>query len=337
VTTSRITGVSENISTYDSAGGKDYDDLGTWEAATDNNLVATTTSEVLECYKGNHSDAVDMADAICDGSYFRIIRPASTEMHSGIPKNDGSIVSIAPDVANGYAINLSEAYSNVQDLCGIWEPDDGAACYMFGSQVITARYVGCMAKCDNVGGDGRGFLIPYGILVNCLAYECSEDNIKCNHGSLIYCCSSIDAAESAFDDASNDCTFKNCLASNSGDVDYDDPGTLVTCGDTDGTGDFTLVGLSFVDAANDDYHLAPGSDGINDGTDVSGDGYGDDDIDFQTRGDSWGVGFDEFVPGFINIGDVLKPIESAQINIGDVWKDVAEIYVNIGDVWKRVL
>ena len=38
----------------------------------------------------------------------------------------------------------------------------------------------------------------------------------------------------------------------------------------------------------------------------------------------------------INIGDVMKDVDSMKINIGDTWKDVAGAQVNIGDTWKTI-
>ena len=89
----RRTATNENISTYDSAGGKDYTSLSAWESATDVNLVSAAQSEVLECYKGAHNDYVIVTGATANSSYFRIIRPAAGEGHSGIPKVDGSMVA----------------------------------------------------------------------------------------------------------------------------------------------------------------------------------------------------------------------------------------------------
>ena len=48
---SRLTATNENISTYGAGGfGRDYTSLGTWESATDIDLVTAAQSEVLECY-----------------------------------------------------------------------------------------------------------------------------------------------------------------------------------------------------------------------------------------------------------------------------------------------
>ena len=341
--TSRITGTNEVVTEYHHDGGYDYDDLDDWEAATDLDLVNTEhNSPVLECHAGYHDagSAVTLDGATCDATYFRIIRPVSADMHSGIPKTDGTIVCFAPDIANGRAFYGDETYSSFQDLCIIWAADDGAACFGVWLHQNLASAIGCMVKVTNAGAGGG-----YGMgnstnttpnFINCLIFECKSDNVRNEAAANLYNCTSIDAGDDNFDDTGGNATYKNCLANGAGDDDYETPGATTTCGDGDGTGDLT-VAPSFVDAANNDYHLAPGSDGIGDGTDVSGDGYGDDDIDFQARGAVWDMGFDEFVGGFVNIGDVWKPIETLQVNIGDVWKDVAEVHLNVGDVWKRII
>lgn len=299
--TTRITGTNEVVTEYHHDGGYDYDDLDDWEAATDLDLVNTEhNSPVLECHKGYHDagSVINMGGATCNGTYRRIIRPVSADMHSGIPKTDGSIVCFAPDVANGSGLRITEAYSSLQDLCVIWAVDDASSCYGVYLNGGNNVAVGCMSKVTNTGVGVGLHTVTNGssLVIVCLGFECKTDNFRINvAGTNVYNCTSDSAGQDGFDDVSAASTFKNCLAWGSGSDDYETIGTSVTCADEDGTGDFTLSAEPFVDSANDDYHLDTGADGIDDGTDVSGDGFGDDDIDFETRSGSWDVGFDEYV------------------------------------------
>lgn len=119
---SRRTGTNEQISTYGPV-GKDYEEgeLSLWEEATDTDHVTDEETDVLEVYKEGAAGALWTDIDIVDGStnnssYFRIIRPASGEGHSGIPKDDGSIAGFKND-GTVYILGINESYSQMQDLC----------------------------------------------------------------------------------------------------------------------------------------------------------------------------------------------------------------------------
>lgn len=302
--TSRITGTNEDPKSYKTAGG-DYSDLTTWEEATDINCVTGTTSPVLEIYShatGHHDDMVACNGATVNATYFRIIRAASGEGHAGIPKADGSVASFnSTTTTTGNLFGLEENYFSLQDIVIIWGSSSATYDYgVFIDTVTNCSVVGVLCKCTNAGaGTNYGFRDVAGsantIWINCLAYECDGKGMYIKSASYIYNCTGAFNVIDNFDDNGNQATWKNCLAwGGSSSLDYETIGTSVTCGDEDGTGDFTLTGEPFVDSANDDYHLGVGQDGIGDGTDVSGDGYGDDDVDKQTRV-AWDVGFDEYI------------------------------------------
>ena len=80
--------ISYNTSTYGNA-TRDYTSLTAWEAATDNDLVAASCGEVLDCYDdaASFDDHIKFESATCDNNCFRMIRAASGEEGDGTPNN----------------------------------------------------------------------------------------------------------------------------------------------------------------------------------------------------------------------------------------------------------
>lgn len=299
--TSRRTGTNEQISTYGTA-GRDYTSLDTWEAATDIDLVTATQSEVLECYDdaAEFDDNVGMAGATTNASYFRIIRPAGTigdagwQGHDGTPNNGFKIHNTA---GSQQAIDINEAYSSAQDIIiQQTNPDssttpglnaDGGFNLLVGMILVditsgdgTARGVvlqgeAIAVNCISIRVDTRGFLADNdasdeSYYLNCTAIDC-DVGFEIFSGALVY--------------------WINCLADGSISIDF---GTTATVsqnnassdGTATGTGSRTNQTFTFVNAGNDDYHLASNDAGARTfGQDLSA--YGvfafDDDIDGQLR------------------------------------------------------
>jgi len=298
---SRIVGTNENISTY-GGGGRDYTVLGTWESATDNDLVTLQVSEVLECYADSvsYDDEMSMGGATTDTSYFRIIRPAGTigtgswEGHDGTPSGGGVFFDVTID--NEF-IDMSEANSSIQDLLirmtnattnnRMTIIADGG-----GSSVI-----GVLAyDCTNADGTHRGIRNEDGYTVNTMVLRCDQWGIQSNGGTAyIYNCNCIDNTTDGFLHSGGTSVCKNCLATgnDTGGGDDFNPGTY-TGSTNNSSGDATAPGTSprinqtftFVDDSNDDYHLDPTDAGAHTfGADLSADGAFafDDDIDGDTR------------------------------------------------------
>lgn len=308
---SRKTAVNESVATYGT--GRDYSALATWEAATDLDMVATTTSYVLECYDDEISfdDYVVLAGAVDDtnASYFRIIRPASGQGHDGTPNNGFTIdCTIAVAIFN----NPSEAYSQFQDIIVTASINDAANVIGFiigdgSASANGAGVIGCIVfdLINDGAGTARGFIgwIPGGVgnVVDCLAHNCDEYGFQIASSDI-----NLYNNDSTFNgygfynsSASVSRVAKNCCASGNTTADWIDSGggwTKITC---------TAEGANptYVNAGGDDFHLAVGDTVCRgNGTDLSGDATYpfDDDIDETTRS-AWDVGFDEYEAAGLSI------------------------------------
>ncbi len=310
---SRRLPTTPNTSTYDSGGGKDYATLQGWEEATDIDMVTANAGEILEVFKGTHddNDILDSTGGFTDSTYFRVIKPASGESHldvsPGVPAVDGSMAAF---VYTGGAnmLQIAEANSQIHDIVGKITSNNAIVQKVFSPRGANSATVGCFAiDGTNVGvGSVSGWELRGGsFAINCSAINNDGSGFLERTGtSRAYNCIAVGNAVDNFSEAG---TFilKNCLADNPGGSDYANAPALTTCGSSDGTGSAGLQNqtYTFVNAAGDDFHYTAGSDGIGDGTDLSGDGtYAfDDDIDEDTRS-SWDIGFDEFVAA---VGEIV--------------------------------
>ena len=329
---SRKVPTNENISTYDSAGGKDYSSLSTWESATDNNLVTAAQGETLEVYGGPHNDTVSMSGATCNASYFRVIRPAAGNFHDGTPSVGAKLlVTSAADI-----VRIAEDYSQVQDLVlsynintssnfEIVKLDDGAdqnaaiGCIADDPQNAGSGLIRCFES-QALTGDEQFF-------INCIAIGNSKvrEGFELGDPGTLYAynCNSIDSGGHGFEEDSGSIVCKNCLSTGSVNNDFHD----ITGGLNNASGDATAPGTSnrinqtftFVNAAGDDYHLAAGDAGakgygINLTADID---YGfDDDIDFDTRSAPWDIGFDQVAAaGPANLGKINTILKA---NLGKI-------------------
>jgi hypothetical protein len=306
----RITGTNENISTF-GGGGRDYTALSTWEAATDNDLVASTTSEVLECYadSASYDQALVMSGATTNSSYRRIIRAHSGARHNGIP-DTGVIFT---NTASSHCLYVLENYASIQDVAvSNISISSSSSYYGFLSLNATnVSFVGCQAY--NNGNTGSGRYYGFGdykntnYFVNCSSmlndgYGFDLKNV--DGSSYVYNCTSIDNGYNGFAaPASGSYIYcKNCLAAqNDSSLEFD--GSFNSGSATNASDDATAPGsgsrinqtFTFVDEANDDYHLSSSDAGAKGyGTDLSSDSNFpfDDDIDFETWTTPWSIGFD---------------------------------------------
>ena len=298
----RRVGTNENINTYGGTGlGRDYTLLATWEAATDNDLVTATTSEVLECYDDAvFDDSVTIVGATTDASYFRIIRPAPGQGHDGTPNTGVRFVYTG---AAGFLIRTTEANLSIQDLVLTYTANiaGGAnALHFLGGS--SGSVVGCIAyNCSNVGAGGSQSIISQSSssvdVVDCAVISC-EVGFNLNTG-VAYNCTAIGSVGIGFTSVATLTLSKNCLASGNG---TDFSGTFDAASTTNASSDTTAPGTSsrisqtftFEDAGSDDYHLTTSDTGaLGFGTDLSADATFafDDDIDGDTIV-VWSIGFD---------------------------------------------
>jgi len=302
--TSRVTGTNENVSTYGTAGnGRDYTSVSTWEAATDNDLVSATQSEVLECYDDAAkvtTTSLNLAGATTNSSYFRIVRAASGEEHDGTP-NNGVYLDI---YGGGDLWRIEEAYGSFQDLILEGEINSSAGRSMFDIKAGNGRYIGliCIDLVNIDGGVLANFEDQNGdnYYINCIVIRSEGDAYDHDTGtSYYYNCNTI-ASNKGFDHDGGTMTLKNCLSDNNTGSDFEGSPTSTYCASSDGTasgtGSRTSQTFTYNASGSDDYHLASNDAGAKGyGTNLSGDGSFpfDDDIDGETRS-AWDIGFDEY-------------------------------------------
>jgi hypothetical protein len=313
---SRVLPSSYNTHTFGTAGaGRDYTSIATWESDHTIDLAIAGKGEVLDCYDDAGSfdqSGINVAGATnSSATIFRLIRAPSGQRHDGTPNNGFMIAtSTAANV-----ITLTEAYSQLHDLIVISTLNSASSYIAIKPSGTGTKAIGCIVKIINTGsGSGIGFR-PDGnssaIVINCLAYECKTYGFELLAASTFtisaFNCNAINSAIGFYmhqGATAGTIVLTNCLGDNNATADFSSDGLVTetvtyclskdaTADDWGGAGNLISKTLTFVNAAGDDWHLAAAdTDAINAGTDLSG--MFDDDIDFQTRGASWDIGFDEF-------------------------------------------
>ncbi len=305
--TSRRAGTNEQIATYGT--GKTYTEgnLATWEQATDTDHVTDTETDVLEVYAegggGGLWDDTDALDgSINDADYFRIIRAASGEGHSGIPLDDGTVVGFR-QTADSFLLRIDEDYSQFQDLVGKVSIDSTNSRLVFGGTGNSTYYIGLLLFDSANAGTGKvdGFSLWTGsiaYIINCLVHNIEQYGIKNSVTNLYVYNTTLDGNSTDLYSDADIINSKNVIYATTGGA-----GTFnfTTCYDTDGGAP------TYVDSVNDDFHLQAGDATCKDqGTDLSADGTFafDDDINDgvmgagkagETRTGTWDIGFDEYV------------------------------------------
>ena len=288
-------GAHEEVLTVQSVTG----DAITLQSATTqphDNGEGIGTGFVLECYKdsSSYNDYVTIKNATTDSDYFRVIKPASGEGHDGTP---GTGVKFSRS-AGFLTIDIQENYAGIYDLEVV---HTGTSASAWGAIRIyyanPGRVVGCLlALPSSTDSTGAALYVidaaSSGIVVNTLAYDSARAGLEVYSGvGRFYNCTAVNSTY-GFRHMGGTAIAKNCIAENN-TTNWDGTWTKTTCTDDDG--------VAFVDAANDDYHLAASDTAAKDqGTDLSSDAdfAFDDDVDGDTRSGSWDIGFDEYGPSF---------------------------------------
>lgn len=306
----RQPGLNENISTYNSGGGRDYTAMGVWADATDNDLVTGTTTEVLEGDGSGHNDTVQLIGAITNAQYHRIIRPAPGQAHAGKPGSGFSFSS----TANADVIRVDESFAKIEDLLITYacnSTSDFVGVRIAGA-LNQSRMVGCIVYDGSNAGTGRawGFDADSGYVILCAAMN--NEDIGFLQGNVedtqyLYNCVAWGNGENGFWADQGTMICKNCASSNNTGNDFNlTPGADFGGSQYNVSGDATAPGansrlsqtISFVDAANGDAHLQPGDMGARGfGVDLSGDTTFplDDDIDRELWTNDpfgWSMGID---------------------------------------------
>ena len=266
---SRRTGTSEGISTYDSAGGKSYTAVSTWWTAHSADM-ASNISPVLEIYNGPHDDYIQLSGGAPTASYFPIVRPAAGHGHDGT-RNVGALFASTTDTT----LLLGIAYSSFQDL--LVSPSLNS--------VNTRRIIDLGgANADAVGmiiynptNAGGGSFRPFYSAVagevkwiNCRAEDVSVVSTAqfwCASASgtahKFYNCSIVDGSGIGFfTTTSSQAIAVNCLADGMAGVGFS--GTFATGtknnasskADAPGTNSQNSVSVTYASPSGNDYHIA---------------------------------------------------------------------------------
>jgi len=214
------------------------------------------------------------------------VRIEGLQLHSAATENGSNILYIEPDSDNDYRIS----YCIVRGTPGSGDTNRGI---YIGGDSTSARNIKCW---------------------NTLIYDCGYKGIIDNghpHNSYWYNITVKDCDSRGFNVWATDGSVivKNCLSDGNGDYDFRVNAsytTLYNCASSDGTADdYGGSGnrinqtFTFIDEANDNFHLAPNDTcARNYGTDLSSDPNlaFNDDIDGETRTGTWDIGADEEVP-----------------------------------------
>lgn len=295
---SRVTGTSEDVSTYNSAGGADYSDVGVWESATDIDLPTNMTSPVLEVQAHGsqlHDDDANLLGETSSATYFRIVRAAAGARHNGIPTDDGSQAGF--EKGTGYTAGgvflLNEDHQSIQDLVLKRTANEATTRHTLDCRDANARVIGIIIydSLNNGTGNVNGIRLSGGaaessFAIDCLVFNLDGDGIQvANIGNAyIYNCTIVDCDDDGIDINSGvTADIKNCLLDNTNNLE--NSGTINET--TNFKGSFT-----FVDEANDNFRLpANDTNAKGQGTDLSADANFafDDDLDRRTR-NNWDIG-----------------------------------------------
>jgi len=308
---SRILPVSYNESTYGDA-TREYTSLATWEADTDNNLVAAANGEVLTCYDDDdapYNDSVLVSGAVTSEDYFRVIRAAPG--HRGTPTS-GVRFESSFTTGNTITINAEENYFSAQDIASKATAVGNYAAFGFRSAGNYTKVAGCTAY--DITGSGTGYAVGiliggpiYGYVINCFVTNVTGGSYSDIHAGVRSSVSDGEGRLYVYNTTVTNCTYYgiealanspgisvlyvyNCISQGNG-----------TAIDKVGTGTKTIYqttnATSGVTFADDGYHLAPTDTvAIDNGTDLTNDQWFSfhDDIDGQTR-DDWDIGCDEYI------------------------------------------
>jgi hypothetical protein len=293
---------TEVVSTIRSSGG-DYTTLSAWEAGEQGDLVTADEIRTAECYDDWPSGLVDnvtIDGSTTDSTRYMRITVASGHRHTGTPQSgfymkraagsSSRMISIADDylrcewldVENTTASGAGFGYTSGTGVVLLnCIAKSGASASAFANIGSGVTFLCCLAW-----GGTYGFQFVTGTtpqVLNCVAANASNTGFRAS-GNL-----------------GGGAALKNCVA-------YNNPtpysaasfGTGSTHNATDSASDDapggdSVTGISssdFVDAANNDFHLASGSALIGAGTNLYSDFTTDIDGDTWPSSGAWDIGFD---------------------------------------------
>lgn len=288
------------------ASGGDYTTLSAWEAANQGDLVTADEVRVAECYNdwpSGLNDAVNIDGSTTDATRYMAITVAAGHRHTGKPDTGFRIVRSAAYTA---VVLFNDPYCRASWLDVRNTGFEGSTAIRqngsngsnsrvsrcIGRTTGTAAYVSCFAglaytyQCLAIGGvqgfQGTG---TYGTfeMVGCVASG-STTGFQ------------LDSPGTTGKRVAN-CVAYNCTTNYAGTFDAALSGNNASSSGTmPGSSNLSGIGASdFVDAANNDFHLASGSALIGAGANLYSTFTTDIDGDTWPSSGAWDIGFDYYV------------------------------------------
>jgi len=340
--------------------GGDYTTLAAAVAGEQQDLVANNIQLTFEYYELDTlevlASTLDVTGYTTDSTrYIKITVPVS-DYHGGVT-GVGARLQIPSDWR---MFKLSEEYTEVERLCvqrtGGADGAGGVGAFEFAA--IHGKAEQCLADGSAVSFY-HGFVYIGGPAVatkigNCIAIGKSGGTKGEGFGGggstwqtgYVYNCTSINHNIGFRSDNNTIIHYKNCLSSGAATSDFH-KGTKAgitfdycassdaTADDTGGTGNRINQTFTFVDAANDDYHLDSADAGaIGYGTDLSSDpDYPfSDDVDGEARSAPWDIGFDQYAA--TGSSAALTGTATSSITESDIVTGGKTIILTLtGDTW----
>ena len=255
------------VSTY-AESGEDYDDLNTWESATDTNLVMEDAGQVLDILDdADHDDwAGSVAGATTDATRFRVIQPQSGAEHDGTSDNGAFLDNTAVE----HIFNLSENFATVQGLILKSIFNDAATKLLgkTGGAASECYYIDCIGFDSANAGAGviTGLRQVFGpsYVIKCVIDNMDGDGIHHNMGAseigYMYNCITVNIAGKGFDHSgSGSGSLINNISDGNTGEDFDTGGTYTatsnnassdTTAETIGTSSHNSETFTFKTGAN---------------------------------------------------------------------------------------
>ena len=320
---SSVRAATQAIHTIKEDGSGDYTTLASWEAGTQRDLVAADEIEIAQIdgtWTSPDTTAVTIDGWTTDADHYIRIYTTETARHNG--KWDESKYRLVVGIRYNAPLEIKEDFVRVEGLqieqTGIYsDGGHGLDAGAIGSN-SDVRVSHSIIRCTGgTGGSGRGIWtnhnmkiwnnIIYDFYVGIGGSELYSGDTRLIHNNTVIDSEGIGINFWGYPDGEATFRAKNNLVQGSNQNYSFDFGSNVTTeyvdnlseDDTSPNSEHRNKTVSFIDEANDDFHLAPNDTcARNYGTDLSSDPNlaFNDDIDGETRTGTWDIGADEEVP-----------------------------------------
>jgi hypothetical protein len=306
--------------TVKSSGG-DYTSLNAALAGMSGNLTTDCGGTggagilTIECYAMGDTNLADTGTGYTTSAdyYINITVPVA-ERHSGVWSD--SKYRLVPNVDEAQSLTIQESYTIIDGLQIAVTSHASRTSYLVGCRVSSGNHVvikNCICKGKASITNSLGLAVQAGdvqLIYNNIIYDLvgsgckgiavdneDGDQLAYIYNNTVYGCASGIVTDRWRKHTLTNNLVANCTTDFSGEflsatTNATDGSTAPTAGTT--SGNRTSQTFTFVDADNDDFHLASNDAGARDyGTSLSGTFTTD--IDGETRSGTWDIGADEYV------------------------------------------